>query len=159
MKALPLLAVAVAIGLAGMTGASFASSGSQQVLRLLDVHGTPHGLGSFHFQHEPRAGDATFESDGLYAWTSGKRGARLGRAQMTMTSLSDRKPVGADGLLLAQLFLPTGSIFVEGIANLADRAAVSFPILGGTGAYAATRGYVAVLQVDQNSTGLVLHFR
>ena len=149
--------VALASGVA--VGATSAGSVSPpQVVRLLEVTGPQHGLNGFHFQRPPRAGDQIAQTDSVYEWTGGKRGARLGRVALIITSKTDAGRNGAVGLVVAQAFLPAGSLFAEGYARLGGPQAPStFPILGGTGTYAAARGYVVSRPVGENKTMLVFH--
>jgi hypothetical protein len=144
MRKLPLALAGVAAGLALAAGAVSASpTSTPPVLSLLDINGTQHGLGSYHLQHPPRAGDQTARTDQLYTWAGGKRGARVGHAELIILSKTNLDQSGAIGLLTAQVFLPAGSLLVEGYTHFggAEKPA-TFPILGGTGSYATARGYV-----------------
>lgn len=148
-----------AAALAATSGAPSARSDSTpQVLALLAVTGQQQGLNGFHFQREPRAGDQIAETDNLYRWAGNKRGARVGRAEMIFTTKTDMNRNGAVALLVAQAFLPGGSLFVEGYARFGGaEAPSSFPILGGTGAYATARGYLVTRPLGQARTNLEFH--
>ncbi len=159
MRKLLLSVAGVAVILAVAAGATSASSTSTPpVFSLLDVNGKQHGLNGYHFQREPRAGDQTARTDQLYRWAGGKRGARVGRAELIITSKTDLGRNGAVGLLVAQVFLPAGSFLVEGYTRFgrAERPS-TFPILGGTGSYAASRGYVISRPLGSNRTQLEFH--
>jgi hypothetical protein len=158
MRKLSLAVAGVAAGLALAAGAVSASSTPTQVLSLLDVNGTQHGLGGYHFQHPPRAGDQTARTDQLYTWIDGKRGGHAGRAELIIISKTDLNRSGAVGLLTAQMFLPAGSLLVEGYAQFggAEKPA-TFPIVGGTGRYATARGYVVSRPLGNDRTNLTFH--
>jgi hypothetical protein len=149
----------VAIGaLASSAAAGSTSAGSvslPQVFTLLEVNGPQHGLNGFHFQRPPRAGDQIAQTDPLYEWTNGTRGARVGRVELIITSKTDAGRNGAVGLVVAQMFLPAGSLFAEGYARLGGpQASATFPVLGGTGAYAAARGSVTTRALGGDKTKL-----
>ncbi len=159
MRKLLLSVAGVAVILAVAAGAISASSTSTPpVLSLLDVNGKQHGLSGYHFQRAPRAGDQTARTDRVYAWAGGKRGARVGRAELIILSKTDLSRKGAVGLLTAQVFLQSGSLFVEGYAHFGgSEQPASFPILGGTGSYATARGYVVSHPLGGGKTTLEFH--
>ena len=136
------VAIASLVLAAAMASPARSESGLRS-FSLLEVNGGQHGLNGFHFQRAPRAGDQIAQTDRLYKWAGGKRGPKVGHAEMLITSKTDMTRNGAIGLLVAQVFLPAGSLFVEGYARFggADTPA-SFPVLGGTGTYSAVRGWV-----------------
>jgi len=64
----------------------------------------------------------------------------------------------AVGLLVAQVFLPDGSLLIEGYTRFGGAEKPStFPVLGGTGSYAASRGYVISRPLGSNRTQLEFH--
>jgi len=152
----------IALGAAAVLGASAATSAqprsTAQEFSLLEIAGPSKGLGGFHFQHEPRAGDQTAQTDRLYKWVDGKRGTRVGRVEMIFTTKTDFTRKGATGLVTAQAFLPGGSLFVQGYAHFGPSdPPTAFPILGGTGTFATARGYVVSRQSGDDSTKLEFH--
>jgi hypothetical protein len=155
------LFVAILVAAVAFTAvATSASSPSvtKQALSLFAVNGEQHGLNGFNFQRPPRAGDQTARTDVLFKWDAGRRGARIGHAELIITSKTDLGPRGAVGLLVAQMFLAGGSLFVEGYTRFggAEKPS-SFPILGGTGSYATASGYVISRPLGQGRTKLDLH--
>ena len=60
--------------------------------------------------------------------------------------------------MTAQVFLPAGSLLVEGYARFggAEKPA-TFPIVGGTGRYATARGYVISRPLGGDRTKLTFH--
>jgi hypothetical protein len=159
MKNVSLAVAILALTLVAATGATSApSTATPRAFSLLEVTGKAHGLNGFHFQRAPRAGDQIAQTDALYEWADGKRGARAGRAEMITTTTSNAGPHGFVALLIAQAFVPGGSLFVEGYADFGPSdAPKSFPILGGTGSYATARGYVTARPLGQDSTKLDFH--
>lgn len=152
-----LLSVTLVAAVAAGAAAWASSASTPRVLSLLEVTGRQHGLSGFHFQHPPRAGDQMAQTDVLYEWSGSKR-AQVGRVQLVITSVTDFNRNGALGLLTAQVFLPTGSLFAEGYARFGGRSpAVTVPILGGTGSYADARGYVVSRFLDDQRTSLEVH--
>jgi hypothetical protein len=155
-----LLCIAI-VTLASGVAVAATSAGSvspPQVFDLLEVNGPQHGLNGFHFQRPPRAGDQTAQTDALYEWTNGARGARIGRVELIITSKTDVSRNGTVGLVVAQVFLPAGSLFAEGYARFGGSQTPStFPILGGTGAYATARGSVTSRALGGDKTRLQFH--
>jgi hypothetical protein len=156
------VSLCIAIGAVALVATSAATSAQSrsttQTFSLLDITGQQHGLNGFHFQRAPRAGDQTARTDRLYNWAGGKRGVRVGRGEMIITSKTDLSRNGAIGLLTAQVFLPKGSIFVEGYARFGGaETPSSFPVLGGTGIYATARGYVISHPLGGDKTNLEFH--
>jgi hypothetical protein len=157
-KALLCIAI-VALASGAAVGATSAGSVSPpQVFDLLEVNGPQHGLNGFHFQRPPRAGDQIAQTDPLYEWTNGTRGARLGRVELIITSKTGVSRNGSVALVVAQVFLPAGSLFAEGYARFGNSQAPSaFPVLGGTGAYATARGSVTSRALGGDKTRLQFH--
>jgi hypothetical protein len=84
----------------------------------------------------------------LYRWT-GKKGIRVGRDRVLFTFMTGFGPNfshNAIVLLQAQVYLPDGTIFVEGYGSLPPDGPVTFvlPVVGGTRIYDNVRGHVKV---------------
>jgi hypothetical protein len=133
-------AAAASVGASQATGA-----GTARVMHLLDVSesATPafdagHGM--------PRPGDRVFLQDGLYAWKGAKRGARVGRADATLTFTSAFGPHGVAADISGQVYLHGGSLRVEGMGQIvpSEPSRFTLPIVGGTGAYAGARGVLLI---------------
>lgn len=142
------LLVALAAGAATLVlGAGAATAGTPRVIHLLDLSegATPAfdaGTGA------PRAGDRVFLRDGLYAWKGSKRGARVGHVEATLTFLSAFGARGATVEISGQMFLPGGSLRVDGLGRVTQAAnRFTLPVVGGTGVYAGARGTVNLRDV------------
>lgn len=156
-KALLCIAIVALASGAAVGGTSAGSVSPPQVFSLLEVNGPQHGLNGFHFQRPPRAGDQIAQTDPLYEWTNGTRGARVGRVELIITSKTGGSR-NAVALVVAQVFLPAGSLFAEGYAPFGGSQAPStFPVLGGTGVYATARGSVTTRALGGDKTKLEFH--
>ena len=118
-----------------------AGSTGGQTLHLLDVSAgdTP----AFDAGHgAPRPGDRVYVHDVLYRWQGAKRGARVGHVEAALTFMSGFGRDGAMVDITGQVFLPSGSLRIEGIGQIPTdgRAHFVLPVVGGTGAYAGARG-------------------
>jgi hypothetical protein len=57
-------------------------------------------------------------------------------------------------LLVAQVYLPDGTLLIEGYANVpADGPSFKLPVVGGTGIYADARGDVTARSLGDGTTG------
>lgn len=146
----------LALALAALTApASFAagqaSAGTgSTVLHLLDL--TQKATPAFDAgTGDPRAGDRLFLTDGLYAWKGAKRGARVGRVESTLTFMSRFGTRGATVEISGQMFLGSGSLFVQGIGRVTEGPShFTLPIGGGTGRYAGARGVIDIRDIGRS---------
>jgi hypothetical protein len=143
------LRLVLAAGTAAVVLAAGASAaGGPTTLRFVDVSvgETPAfdaGVG------EPRPGDRVYLHDALYSWHGKTRGARVGRAEATLTFTSSFGPAGASAEVTGQLFLRNGSIRAGGYVRLAEGpSSFDLPVLGGTGGFAGARGVLHVRDLD-----------
>jgi hypothetical protein len=117
----PLLAVVVAVGVAIALGASSASAlVKPREFTLLEVEGPRAPSFGDSVDRPPRAGDRSQTTNRLYRWT-GERGIRVGRDRVLFTFMTGSGPNSSHKaivLIQAQIYLPDGSIFVEGFAGL-----------------------------------------
>jgi hypothetical protein len=132
-----------------------------RVFTLLEVEGPQKPLGDFDFNRAPVGGDQFIASNTLYRWT-GKKGIRVGRDRVLFTfvtgfgaNFSHRATL----LFQAQVYLPDGSIYVEGYGSLSPNGPtkLELPIVGGTRIYANARGYVKVRDISGGRTLLEFH--
>jgi hypothetical protein len=140
---------------------------SPQTFSLLEVS-TPNSqqpIGDFTFTRPPVGGDQLAFTNALYKWAGTKKGARVGRDQVMITFVTG---FGSDfshkaaALFVAQVYLPGGTILVQGYGQLNPNgpSKYTFPIVGGTGTYANVRGYVNVRDIgngQQNKTNIEFH--
>ena len=144
-----LAGVAVAVVVSIMVGVSSASAlVKPREFTLLEVEGPPAPSFGEPGDRPPRAGDRFQTTSQLYRWT-GKRGIRVGRDRVLFTFMTGFGPDfshQAIVLLQAQIYLPDGTIFVEGFESLKPDGpdTLVLPVVGGTGTYANARGYVKV---------------
>ncbi len=157
---LAVIVVAVAVSIA--VGASSASAlVKPRLFTLLEVEGPQQPLGDFDFNQAPVGGDQIVASNTLYRW-NGKKGIRVGRDRVLFTFMTG---FGADFshratvLFQAQVYLPDGTIFVEGYGSIAPNrpTKLELPVLGGTRIYANARGYVKVRDTSGGRTLLEFH--
>ena len=144
-----LAVIVVVVGVSIAVGASSASAlVKPREFTLLEVEGPPApGFGD-PVDRPPRAGDRFQTTNQLYRWT-GKKGIRVGRDRVLFTFMTGFGPTfshKAIVLIQAQVYLPDGSVFVEGYASLTPDgpATLVLPVVGGTRTYANARGYVKV---------------
>jgi Dirigent-like protein len=99
-------------------------------------------LGAFTFDRPPVGGDQFAVKNALYM-----KGARVGRVEVLHTFITGfgsdftRK---ATMLFETQIYLQGGTMFVQGYGQVSANGPtkITFPIVGGTGAYANARGYL-----------------
>lgn len=126
---------------------------------LLEVDRAFVPLGDFKFDRAPVGGDQFAETNELYRWTGAKsRGTRVGRNRVLVTfvtgygtNLDHRAALFVD----AQLYLPDGTLLVEGFGDVSPSGPASFklPVVGGTGVYNNARGYLVARDVGNGDTG------
>jgi hypothetical protein len=119
-----------------------------RVFTLLEVEGHSHPLGDFTFDQPPAPGDQFVATNTLYRWT-GMRGIRVGHDRVLFTFITGygkRFSHRATFLFQGQVYLPDGTVFVEGFGSFPPRgpARLQGPVLGGTGIYENARGYLNV---------------
>jgi hypothetical protein len=143
-RLLALIVVAVSIAL----GASSASAlVKPRVFTLLEVDGPQQPLGDFDSSRPPVRADQFVQTNTLYRWT-GTKGTRVGRNRVLFTFMTGFGPNFSHSALLlvqSQIYLPDGTIFLEGyISILPGDSPQTFevPVVGGTRIYANARGYV-----------------
>jgi hypothetical protein len=124
-----------------ITAAAATTSAATPTLTLLDVSGPGVPVGDASQHKEPQPGDQILLTDSLYTWKGGRRGARVGHIDATLTFRSGFSKAGAKVYLVGQLFLPSGSLLVEGFTKVSTGPTTfTLPVVGGTGTYAASRG-------------------
>jgi hypothetical protein len=126
---------------------------------LLELDRTEAPLGDFTFDRVPVAGDRFTETNALYRWTGPRtKGARVGRDRVLLTfvtgfgkNFSHRATL----LVQAQVFLPDGTMMIEGYSNVPPNGPHVFklPVIGGTGVYDNARGYIVVRDVGDGTLG------
>jgi hypothetical protein len=144
-----LVVIVVAVGVAIAVGASSASAlVKPREFTLLEIEGPQAPSFGDPSGRPPRAGDRFQTTNWLYRWT-GKKGIRVGRDRVLFTFMTGFGPNfshNAIVLLQAQVYLPDGTIFVEGYGSLPPDGPVTFvlPVVGGTRIYDNVRGHVKV---------------
>ena len=154
--------VMVGVALLAWGGACAGAAGGARTLSYLDVsrQDVPP-INDFTFNRMPRPGDQFAIEDNLYKWAGAKRGGLVGRVEGIGT-FQVVAETGARVLFFAQAYLPGGSIDVEGYGRIDFRgpSRFTFPITGGTGAYANARGYVTVRDLgngESNNSSVTVH--
>jgi hypothetical protein len=125
---------------------------------LLDVsRNVTEPIGGFDFSRAPVAGDRFEIADDLYRWAGTKRGAHYGHVVGLGTFVTGFGPnfsQPATVLFQAQAYLPGGTLFLEGYGRIPANGPshFTFPVLGGTGAYANARGWISVRDLGNGNT-------
>jgi len=153
--------VAVLAVFVGLGASSAPALVKPRTFTLLEVEGPQVPLGDFDFNQAPAGGDQIVASNTLYRW-DGKKGARFGRDRVLFTFMTGFGPNfshRATVLFQAQVYLPDGSVFVEGYGSLSPNGPVrlDLPVTGGTRIYANARGFVQVRDISGGRTLLDFH--
>jgi hypothetical protein len=140
---------------------------SPQTFSLLEVSppNNEQPLGDFTFDRAPAGGDQFAIANELYKWAGTKRGARVGRDTVLITFITGFGPdfsQKATALFLAQVYLPGGTILIQGYGQINPNGPLklTLPVVGGTGTYANVRGYVKTRDLadgQTNRTNLEFH--
>jgi hypothetical protein len=133
-----------------------------KTLSFLDVSSNNvQPINGFTFSRMPRAGDQFPIEDTLYRWAGTKRGARVGNVE----GIGTFQVVGSNSarvLFEAQAHVPGGSIVIQGYGTVIYNgpSRFTFPVVGGTGAYANARGVVSVRDIGNgngNNSTVIFH--
>jgi len=116
-------------------------------------------FGDFTFDSAPVAGDEFVSRNALY-----DHGARVGHSQILHTFITGFGPKfthKATILFVAQVFVPRGTLLVQGYAPVSPNgpSPLTLPVVGGTGAYADARGFLNVLKVTGSKSTLEFHLQ
>ena len=137
---------------------------SPQTFTLLEVSlpKNDRPLGDFSFERPPAPGDRFATTNALYRLSGAKRGARVGRAQVMhtfVTGFGRNFSHKATVLFVAQLYLPGGTLLLEGYGQVSPDgpSRITFPVIGGTGIYANAGGYMNFRNVGQSARRLEIH--
>ena len=126
---------------------------------LLEIDRAFVPLGDFKFDRAPVGGDQFAETNDLYRWTGTRsRGTRVGRHRVLVTFVTgfgtnfDHR---AALFVEAQLYLPDGTLLIEGFGDLSPSRPARFklPVVGGTGVYDNARGYLVARDLGNGETG------
>jgi hypothetical protein len=127
-----------------------------QTLSLIEVSVPKNDrpLGDFRFDHPPASGDRFVVTNALYS-----NGERVGHVRVFhtfVTGFGPRFTRKATVLFVAQLYVPGGSLLVEGYGqvNADGPSKLSLPVIGGTGSYANARGDLSLRTMSENKTRL-----
>jgi hypothetical protein len=122
-----------------------------RTLSLLEIESTFVRLGGWaQSERPPVGGDQFTTTSALYRWSGPQgRGVRIGRDRALITFVSGFGPDvtrRATVLAAAQLYLPDGTLFIEGYGSIRADAppTLKLPVIGGTGVYDNARGEVVV---------------
>lgn len=155
-----LLGLTVALMLVVTLSASAAPTLEKpRTFSLLEVDRTFMPLGGFDFDRAPVGGDQVAETNALYRWTGPKsQGQRVGHSRVVgtfVTGFGAKFTRRALVLLHAQLYLPDGTLLIQGYGDLRPVGASRFklPVTGGTGVYADARGSISVRELGDGTTG------
>jgi hypothetical protein len=145
---LALLSLSTALAAIAITASPAAALTRPQAFSLLSVTQSFQPIGGFQFDREPQPGDRFGFTEALYRWAGQKRGARVGRSEILCTfskvAVSERG-LRAMALCTGQFFLPAGSVLVHGFVAVTEGPGrFTIPIVGGTGLYANTRGFLKI---------------
>ena len=147
MKLFAALAAA-SVGVSLVVQSPASALAKPQVFSLLEVSGPNRNLGpgnGFDEKGPPTLGARFAFTNRLYKWAGRKRGARIGRIEglCTITKL-DLAAHAATVSCTGTAFLPSGELQAQGTLVFAEKAGPTnyISIVGGTGAYAAARGYL-----------------
>ncbi len=153
------IVLVLVVSLVAAWGTSASAIGGPQTFSLLEVSppDSEQPLGDFSFDRPPVGGDQFALANELYKWAGTKKGARVGRDQVLITFITGFGPdfsQKATALIVAQAYIPGGTILVQGYALLDPDGPLKarLPIVGGTGAYANARGYLDVRDLGDGST-------
>ena len=137
---------------------------SPQTFTLLEVSlpKNDRPLGDFSFDRPPAPGDRFATTNALYRLDGAKRGARVGRAQVMhtfVTGFGRNFSHKATVLFVAQLYLPGGTLLLEGYGQVSPDgpSRITFPVIGGTGIYANAGGYMNFRSVGESTRRLEIH--
>ena len=137
---------------------------SPQTFTLLEVSlpKNDRPLGDFSFDRPPAPGDQFTTTNALYRLNGAKRGARVGRAQVMhtfVTGFGRNFSHKATVLFVAQLYLPGGTLLLEGYGQVSPDgpSRITFPVIGGTGIYANAGGYMNFRSVGESARRLEIH--
>ena len=150
--------VAAASTVAMTAGPAAAQAAPPRHLLDISVRSTP--AAGVAANAAPSPGDRLFLVDTLYTWNHGKRGARVGHVESTLTFMSAFGRHGAAVEISGQMFLPGGSLFITGIARVGQGPShFTLPVLGGTGAYAGARGTIDLRDLgrSEDKSDITLH--
>jgi len=132
---------------------------------LLDVsRNVTEPIGGFDFSRAPVAGDRFAIADDLYRWAGTKRGAHYGHVVglgTFQTTFGANFSQPATALFQVEAYLPGGTLFLEGYGRIGNGPShFTFPVLGGTGAYANARGWISVRDLgngDSDKSNVHVH--
>ena len=152
------LAAATALSVAVWVSAGSALD-KPRTFSLLEVDRTEAPLGDFAFDRPPTGGDRFTETSALYRWTGARsKGPRVGHDRVLLTFVTGfgaKFTHRATVLVQAQVFLPDGTLMIEGYSDVPPDGPHTFvlPVVGGTGVYANARGSIEVRDVGNGRTG------
>jgi Dirigent-like protein len=150
------------LGMLAFSGVAAGAARAPRTFSFLDVSSqNVQPINGFTFNRQPRAGDMFPIEDNLYRWAGAKRGKLVGRVE----GIGTFQVVDGSGgrvLFFAQAYIPGGSIDVQGYGRVSFRgpSRFTFPITGGTGAFAGARGYVQVRDLgngNSNNSNVKVH--
>jgi allene oxide cyclase-like protein len=152
------LAVLVA---AAVWSLSASATGGPTTITLVEVSVPKNDrpFGDFTFDSAPVAGDEFVSKNALY-----DHGSRVGHSEILHTFVTGFGPKfthKATILFVAQVFVPRGTLLVQGYAPVSPNgpSRLTLPIVGGTGAYAGARGFLNVLKVTGSKSTLEFHLQ
>ena len=155
-------ALAVAVPLVAAPASAIDRPQTLSVLEI-DESDASTNLG-FDFERLPKPGDRFAFKSGIYKWAGTKRGARIGHDEGICTFVrvvGGEQNLSIDGHCAASIWLPSGSVLVEGFVRFAEGPVTAdIPVVGGTGAYANARGFMHIRDLgngDIGHTSLTLH--
>jgi len=129
---------------AGATGAPAVP----QTTSVLEIDNALTGVGGFDPQGRtlPAPGQGISFSGALYRWAGSARGARIGSVQAICM-----RTTGPDAICSAVLSLTGGTLELLGPTNFASAAPSDIAIVGGTGRYAGSSGWMHSVPVGGRS--------
>lgn len=160
-----LLGVTVALVLSVALSATAAPTLEKpRTFSLLEIENSFVPLDEAEENRAPAPGDRFTSTSTVYRWTGANgKGARVGRDRVLLTFISGFGPKftrRATVLVTAQVYLPDGSLLVEGFAGIpaGKPARIRVPVIGGTGVYDNARGYLIARNIPGGESRSKLDF-
>jgi hypothetical protein len=158
-------AVSVVASVVILGASAVAAAQKPQTISLfeMDTAFYPTGGWDANSNNPPAVGQGFVSNGTYYKWAGTKRGAAVGRLQVTCTATTavTFTSAGPNGWFHcdATAFLPGGKIEVSGPLSFSAKTN-TLPVVGGTGQYVGAQGYVKTTNIgseDSNTSADVIY--